>query len=219
MTREELVTYNPRLYHMAEADSWPSIQRHGLLSVSALLDLFDVDGESRTRIEARHRPASVSIEHAIHGRAVIRDQIPLPESSLRRCLVGMTPEEWYRFLNAKAFFWASESRVETLLAAKAYRNRPHCVLTVDTETLVNRYEEQIELSPMNSGSAKPFPHKRGRFTFCSIRDFPFHAIAKNKRERVVEVTVPYAVPDVREMILRVEIRQGSKHMSTLFDAC
>ena len=37
----------PRLYHMAEAGSWPSIKERGLLSTTALLDLFELEGESR----------------------------------------------------------------------------------------------------------------------------------------------------------------------------
>jgi uncharacterized protein DUF7002 len=43
----ELVETCPRLFHMAEPGSWAGIQRHGLLSTSALLDLFEVDGDLR----------------------------------------------------------------------------------------------------------------------------------------------------------------------------
>ena len=91
---EELADVYPRLYHMAEAGSWPSIQRHGLLSTSALLSFFEVKGAARARIESAHRPASIPIHHPRHGSAVVRDQIPMREADLQRCLRdGMTPRE------------------------------------------------------------------------------------------------------------------------------
>jgi len=62
---------------MAEAGSWPSIRRHGLLSTSALLDLFEVTGVERVRLESQRRPETVKIEHPEHGEALIRDQKPL----------------------------------------------------------------------------------------------------------------------------------------------
>ena len=43
----ELIRDCPTLYHMAECGSWPSIRRHGLLSTSALLDLYGVQGAER----------------------------------------------------------------------------------------------------------------------------------------------------------------------------
>ena len=42
MTPEDMARKYPFLYHMAELSSWPSIQRHGLLSTSALLDLYEI---------------------------------------------------------------------------------------------------------------------------------------------------------------------------------
>src|SRR2546423_380545 len=127
----QLVETYPRLFHMAESGSWPGIQGHGLLSTSALLDLFEVDAELRTEVESARRPESVSITHPVHGTAIVRDQIPLREGPLKQCLVGMTPVEWYRELNRRVFFWLSEERVGGLLRGQAYRGRPHDVLTVD----------------------------------------------------------------------------------------
>src|SRR5438128_1919702 len=89
-----LITY-PRLYHMAEADSWPSIVKHGLLSTSALLDLFDINGNRRLSIESEHRTCCARIMHLRHGAAVIRDQKPMRETALTTCLDGCTPRQWY----------------------------------------------------------------------------------------------------------------------------
>jgi hypothetical protein len=50
MTIDEFVTKYPELYHMAECNSWPSIRKYGLLSVTALLDLLKCDGVKREAI-------------------------------------------------------------------------------------------------------------------------------------------------------------------------
>src|SRR5882762_11831030 len=88
ITPNELSGRFPRLYHMAQLGSWTSIQKHGLLSTTALLDLFESRGDERFRIESCHRPESIPIVHPIHGRAVIRDQKPMSDRSVRKALVG-----------------------------------------------------------------------------------------------------------------------------------
>ena len=65
---EELAELNPVLFHMAAEGSWPSIQQHGLLSTSALLDFFEIEGGEREKIEDRHRPKS----HPRHEPAPLR---------------------------------------------------------------------------------------------------------------------------------------------------
>ena len=107
MTVEELCAVYPRLYHMAEAAAWPSIQRHGLLSTSALLDLYEVSEPERGRIERTRRPDAVPIVHVRHGTLFINDQRPMTDASLGRALIGMTPSEWYALLNARVFFWVA----------------------------------------------------------------------------------------------------------------
>jgi hypothetical protein len=204
---------------MAEHDAWPSVQRHGLLSTSALLDLFEISGQERERLEAAHRAESVPIEHPVHGRAVIRDQKPMSDSGLRRCLKGATPREWYLILNAKVFFWPHAERLRTLLEAQAYREHRHCVITVDTRKLVERHGDRILLSPMNSGATKPMPHPRSPQTFLPIRDYPFDEWQR-KRGRAIraigEVAVSYSVPDICETILEVAIWHKGVVISRLF---
>lgn len=63
----ELAERYPRLFHMAAAGSWPSIERHGLLSTSALLDISASrkNGESHWRHAiVRHR-----FRYAVRGLA------------------------------------------------------------------------------------------------------------------------------------------------------
>ena len=115
MTPEQFCAVYPRLYHMAEAAAWPSIRRHGLLSTSALLDLYGVNGAERERIERQRRPAAVPITHPEFGEMFINDQHPMTDETLRPALIDMTPSEWYAHLNARVFFWVSEARLGRLL--------------------------------------------------------------------------------------------------------
>src|SRR5207253_9605742 len=95
MRTEDLLTHFPQLYHMAEAGTWKSVRREGLLSTTALLDAFEIDGDLRCQIESCHRPECITISHPRLGTAVIRDQKPMSDRGLGKCLQGMTPREWY----------------------------------------------------------------------------------------------------------------------------
>lgn len=192
---------------MAEDGSWPSIERHGLLSTTALLDLFGVSGEVREGLEGAHRPEAVPLVHPLHGNAVVRDQKPMDDRGLRKCLQdGLSPTQWYRLLNGMVFFWVSEDRLATLLGAKAYRDTSHVVLTVDTERLLSRYADRVMLCPINSGATKPNPTPRGAATFQPISTYPleYWERKRSRSKSVVELTVKYAVPDVRDLVVRVE---------------
>jgi hypothetical protein len=207
VTPEELAQTYPRLYHMADAQSWESIQTHGLLSTSSLLDLFEVKGQQREDIEIRRRPESVPIVHDKHGRAVVRDNKPIIESKLRSALKDCTLEQWYRLLNKHVFFWLTRERLRTLLCARTYRDHPHAVLTLETLPFVRRYEQRIVLSPMNSGNTQPFAHERSPETFKKIRDYPFQERAhRGDYYQVVELAVEGGA-DVTESVLSVDLMQ------------
>jgi hypothetical protein len=208
ITSEEFIERYPRMWHMAEADSWDSIRKRGLLSTTALLDLFEIDGARRLALESARRPASVEIRHPAHGIAVIRDNIPLIEKVLARTLVGMTPREWYETLNRRVFFWVSEARLERLRNAPAYRAREHDILAVDTAALLTSHVDEVTLSPMNSGATHPgAKYTRGINTFQPMNIYPWDVrLKKNRNEPVVELAVRYAVPDIETLITSVERR-------------
>jgi hypothetical protein len=46
LNEADLIKIYPRLWHVAEDGSWPSISRYGLLRTSALLDLYEITGEA-----------------------------------------------------------------------------------------------------------------------------------------------------------------------------
>jgi hypothetical protein len=209
----ELAATYPYLYHVTSEGSWPSIQRYGLLSTQALLDLFAVDEALRERLIATRRPDCVTITHPQHGQAVIRDQKPLIESRLRSVLQdGMTPREWYTLLNGKTFFWVTESRFETLRNARAYDGLRQTLIIVDCARLLERHSDRITLCPMNSGAARPMAFPRGRRTFLPISEYPFdeRRRKRGKKNAVVELSVEYSVPDIRDLAISVSEIGGGK---------
>jgi hypothetical protein len=206
---------------MAERHSWPSIGEYGLMSTSALLDRFRIVGEERLAIEARRRPKIIVIEKVGLGRAVVRDQFPMDDKGLSRCLLdGLSAGAWYQLLNRKVFFWLTRERLLRLLNAGTYRHEEHDVLELDTRSLVSAYREKIWLCPMNSGCTKPFPHARGMSTFQRIADYPYTQWRRKRRagERVVELAVDYAIPDIARFVTRVVRMKGCDESALLFPA-
>jgi hypothetical protein len=180
---EQLLKDCPTLYHMAERGSWPSIRSKGLLSTSALLDSYGISGSRRRQIEGQRRPTSIELTQSGRAAAVVRDQIPIDDRGLDRCLLdGLSPESWYRLLNSKVFFWLTRERLLRLLNAGTYRALEHDVLELDTKGLVEAHSDRIWLCPMNSGCTKPYPHPRGYLTFQRIPEYSY-AFWKSKRGR------------------------------------
>ena len=218
---DELVSSCPTLYHMAERGSWPAIRNYGLLSTSALLDLYSIDGPPRERIERQHRPSSVPIKAVGLPGAVVRDQIPMSDAGLERALPSrIKPQDWYALLNAKVFFWLSIERLHKLTGAKSYRDLEHDVLEVDTKSLITAHRERIWLCPINSGCTKPIPHPRDESAFLRIPDYPYaHWRGRRKRtERAVELAVDYSILDIADHVRRVVVKRGSDELSTIHPA-
>ena len=218
ITLEEFCRNYPTLYHMAEANSWPSILKHGLLSTTALLDLYSITGEQRLAIESCHRPISIIISHPSHGSAVIRDQRPMRESALAKCLQDCSAKEWFELLNRKVFFWVTEERVRTLLRARAYRGREHLVISVNTALLLQRHQRLASLSPINSGSTIYRPVPRGIATFRPFNRYPYEHRRRTRgiAGAIAEIAFEYSVPDVGTFVRRVERRQGNRIREVIF---
>ena len=215
---QELIAHCPHLYHMAERGSWRSIRDRGLLSTTALLDLYAVSGEAREKIERSHRPECVELTGNGLPGAVIRDQIPMRDSDLRRCLSDhMSPSDWYEILNQKVFFWFNEDRLHKLTCARAYRNREHDVLVVDTRSLIEAHRSTIWLCAINSGCTRPFARWRDESIFGRIEDYPYRYWrgARGRGKRVVELAVDYAVPDICNHVRRVIVKKGTETISVI----
>lgn len=217
---DELIADCPKLYHMAENGSWPAIREYGLLSTTALMDLYGIGGAERDRIERKHRPASVPIIGSGLPGAIVRDQIPMSDGGLLKALPArMKPSDWYALLNCKVFFWLSLERLHKLTGAKTYRDLAHDVLEVDTRSLIAAYREKAWLCPINSGCTKPFPHPRDEKAFRRIADYPYSDWRGRRRatERAVELAVDYSVPDIADHVVRVVSKRGSDELAVIYD--
>ena len=89
------------------------------------------------------------------------DQLPMPPSALARCLVDMTPAEWYALINSKVFFWFDIERLNRQRRASGISPEA-VVMTIDVERLLAAYGSRAHLSPFNTGNARRRPAVRGR---------------------------------------------------------
>src|SRR6185369_11493339 len=196
------------VYHMAEVANWPAIQRDGLHSTTALLDLAGVTGAERERLERCQRLTSAVLPTG----AQIRDQRPMPPEALTRCLIGMSPSEWYAIINAHVFFWLDPARLNRQRAACGAR--PQVVLTIDAEALAETYAARIALTPINTGNARRQPATRGAATFVSYTlwvasawDSEAASLGPPLRPRShppAELTVTGSIPDMMRYVVAVQ---------------
>ena len=186
-------------------------------------DKYSVSGARWRDLEKRRRPESVTISAKGLPDAVIRDQKPMSDKGLWTALAGtsLTPYAWYALLNKKVFFWLSRDRLHRIIGAAAYQNREHEVLEVDTRSLIEAHRAQVWLCPMNSGCTRPFPRPRDKNTFARIANYPYsHWRKKRQRgERVVELAVDYAVPDIKNHVRRVVVKHKAKTVAVLWPKC
>ncbi|WP_223297433.1 DUF7002 family protein [Catenulispora acidiphila] len=219
--RDELINKYPVLYHMAEEGTWPSIQKRGLLSTQALVDLYNPEPAVKNSILGAVRRSSIALDNPVLGRTIIRDQRPL--KFLDKCLLpGTSPQQFLDVLNGRVFFWLARHRLETLLSARLYRDKQQTVLHVDTGRLMERYGDEVELAPYNTGSMHiPNAPRRGKDVFVAVDDYPYddwRVQRGSKGDAVVELTVPYAVPDISDMTLRVESWSGGDVVDVIYSA-
>lgn len=210
----DLVARYPRLYHMAERDTWPSIRDRGLFSTVAVLDLFQVNGAQRTALNSTHRPEKVRVGTG-PGEIVLRDQKPMETTRLATALLnGVTPRDWYETINSKVFFWVQEERLHGLLNARPYRVLEHDVLVIDTASFVAAHESKIWLCHMNSGNTFPVPHKRDLTAFKRIASYPTKSSGAPAKE-VVELVVDYHVLDIAQHVIEVRRMRAKEVLRTI----
>lgn len=87
------------------------------------------------------------------------------------------------------------------------------MLVLDTEELLARHADRVRLTTINTGATARFPScpRRGRDTVMTIPDFPHgeRRTTDSRRTRVVELAVDGGVPDVADLVLRVERRRSA----------
>jgi hypothetical protein len=152
-------------FHLAEQDNWPSIQRHGLLPARNLIERAGLNGAARRALERNRREQRTVLPDG----SVIRDNKPLPVAALQRCLIGMTPAEWFALLNSKVFFWFDLARLDR--QRRACGAHPQMLLVFETEILLAKYEAAAAVTPINTGNAMRQAASRGAQTFVPVMDW------------------------------------------------
>lgn len=207
-----------QVYHLVETTNWPSVQRHGLLCAKELLRLAGLSPSARKQISTTQRRQHTALSNEV----ALRDQVPMPPEALEKCLVRMTPAEWYSLLNGMVFFWCDRDRLNRQLGA--CDGRPQIVLTLNTKALLAQHGRHAMLTPFNTGNARRKAAIRGHATFVPyvswlVSGWRSEAEALGLRQRPsshapVELTVADAVPDVTKFIINIEHLQTDRASHT-----
>lgn len=197
MEEEEFIGRYPVMYHLAYGpEVWPSISRLGLLSVEAILEVWEVPPDLKEDLMTQRRSKTVRLTHATHGEVHLRDQHPLNLKMLERALTDMSTTQWLRQLNEHVFLTPSLKRLKSLY--RAYSDRPRLILTLSTESLVNAHRAAIKVSRINTGAVRHVNHKRGTDTLVRLRDF-------DPQQEVAELAVRERVSNVGTHVLRRDV--------------
>ena len=196
------------VYHLIEASNWPFIEEEGLLSASALLRMSSLSSEEVESIECNQRPQRVVLPD---GR-ILRDQKPLPEAALKRCLVDCEPSTWYKLINSKVYFWVDLARLNRV--RKIILTTPQVVLKVDAQALLAQYGSKAAMTPYNIGNAMRKASRRSCATLVpystwleSRWESESAAVGGNPRSmhhRPAELVVADAIPDIMKFVLEVK---------------
>lgn len=88
----------------------------------------------------------------------------MPPSALAGALEnGLEPADWYALLNSFVFLWPDRERMDR--QRRACGSRPQVVLTFDSAALLDHFQAEAFVSPINSGNARRKAARRGRDTF------------------------------------------------------
>lgn len=205
MTPIDLASRYPHLFHITTPGAWESIRKHGLLSTSRILDLFEVENSYRYVLESKRREKEVPLYHSQHGSLILNDHQPLSESALLKCLDdGLLPENWLNILNARVFFWPTEEHLQQHLNARFNRNRSREIIVIDAFKLAKDYAANMELSPINSGSTIRKPARRSLKTFTPLLQYPFEEWRKlrGQQDNIREVTVRGAILNIEKYVIK-----------------
>ena len=188
----------PVLHHVTHASNWPSIQGSGLWSVASLVERSR--SRKRTGPSLTQRRTSV-VRIPIDGTEVwVRDQLPIKESMLIRCLRGTTLPDWYRELNRRVFLFVND-RIGLQKLTHAYQSTPQCVLRLDSRSLLDEHGGSAFVCRYNSGSVpRSAKVPRGPEIFIPVRDVGLRMRPRDVRE----LTVLTGIPDLRDHLLAVD---------------
>ena len=198
----------PVVYHIAESSNWPFIEKEGLLCAATLMRQSSLGVEEIERCERQQRTSRLVLPD---GR-VLRDQCPVPATALEKCLVNMSPPEWYKLLNSQIFFWVDVDRLNRV--RKVMIDTVQFVAVVDTAALLAKYGASAAVTPFNIGNAKRKASQRSTstlvpYTVWQSSSWQTETDGVGSRPRVrshkpAELVIDTAIPDFMEFVLEVK---------------
>jgi hypothetical protein len=197
-------------HHLVDEANLESVRRDGLLSASRLLERAGIGASERALAMRRQRRTRTCLPDG----TIIRDQKPMPPEALSRCLMGgIGPEDWYLLLNSMVFFWFDRERA--LRQACACRPWPQYLLEVDVTGLLALCGGRAFITPINTGSARRRPARRGRATFVHYSKWLASGWAhesdilglplRSASHAPAELTISDAVPDIMKYVIDIKV--------------
>jgi len=191
------------LFHATLACNASRIKREGLTCACTLIKAAErQDTSYQAPLSYRDRTL------ILPNGAALRDQRPMAPELLRRCLdPTLSVLDWYRLINARVFFWLDAVRLATYLKASATFDQ--VVYTVNTKSLVQKYANDMEVTPFNVGYAKRRGAPRGLRTFVPLSDWSRSGwaaeTAPGRKTRAasaaaVELAVRSSIPDFHQHV-------------------
>lgn len=147
------------LWHVAAVAALPLLRRHGLLSPSGLVSLFQVPEPEATLLLEQNRDRCTTLRHPQHGTVELRRQ-QMGDSKLGPALEGSgsSPATWRRHINGHVFFGLNAEKARLLAEAD-----PKCAqvtLRIDARRLLQRHGDAAWLTPINTGTVRHPRHRR-----------------------------------------------------------
>ena len=177
----------PRLFHVTNRKTLPSIRRYGLLSAARLCELFDVPNERRAALLGANRDGYEPLQHPLRGTAVLRRQKMRDQAMHSRLTPGLTPADWRRFINGLVFFVTHEARAIRL---RDYdRDQDQIILFWCTRALLDAGLD-LRVCRYNNGMVDRSPPGRRRLRAPS----DYVPLSRYAGGPISEVAVPNAIP-------------------------
>ncbi|MBS8229086.1 DUF7002 family protein [Vannielia litorea] len=196
MDREEFVEHvGPQLVHLTMRSNVPGINAGGLIRAAEIARRAGIDPRDlrlrKDRTEIRLEGRTIKLNH----------QRPLIAGAAQAetFLDGHTLESWADVLNSRLFFWPTDGGASFADSLKAEDNIVQ--VRLDSRRFFDAFAPDIDLSPINSGSATRRASARGDWLFVPVAK-GWDAFAENRRTRghaqrrdsVAEVSISRDIP-------------------------
>lgn len=177
MTPEAFAARCPRLWRLAMAGAHEGIRRHGLLTTRQIC--------ARAGLPPFEAPRRTAVALALpDGTAVVvTDNSPLSFARLAPVLDdGLTPADWLRMLDDRAFLWPRRALGERNLTARRKLGYESEWQVYDTLRLLAPVWDRAEIAPLNTGSTIHTPSRRGLATFAPLADLGWDEWRRRRRD-------------------------------------